>query len=277
MLIVCRQIISTNTKVNSTLALLNIIMVLSIQYLAAAGNADFAGLWIPVTELPGLTADELAIAESVPAKEGKTQLAFLNKLYLALASATKLGFTIAKQSPSGAGIDRITQSFSVTWQKLVNIRDAVTSVIPLPTTGANLGLGGFTIADVFPTAAKVAAAGAVSAAGIVISDTALAAFDAGLAYAVNTDSRRYFIALVDYFASNATLRTATVESGATSLTLSNIGSTSIPTNFTQSDPLSGIIATDLPVLGIITRTTSFTIDLSLNQSTQKFDVRVATS
>jgi hypothetical protein len=266
-----------NTKVNSTLALLNIIMVLSIQYLAAAGNADFAGLWIPVSELPGLTADELAVAESVPAKEGKTQLALLNKLYLALSLATTLGFTIAKQTPSGAGIDRITQSFSATWQKMVNIRDAVTSVIPLPTTGANLGLGGFTIADVFPTAAKVAAAADVSAAGIVISDAALAAFDAGLAYAVNTDSRRYFIALVDYIASNATLRTATVQSGVTALALSNIGSTSIPTNFTQSDPLSGIIAADLPVLGIITRTTSFTVDLSLNQSTQKFDVRVATS
>lgn len=259
-------------------------MGLGFEYFDAAGAATLDGVFIPVADLPGVQAAELAAAQSVGAKEGKSMLALLNKIYSVLSpeAFVKLGFGVTKDAPVGTDADIFTQTFGASYQKLVNLDTDAISQVPVPTSGANNGLGDFAIVDIFPGAVKVAAAGAVAGAGIVIQTVALTAYSslthAGLNLAAGTDNRDWFAALFDHLAIDPTVRTATVASAVTAVAAGNIGATAIPATYTQTtDPVSGIAAVDRPRRGLITRTFAYTVEILLSQTAQTFDVRVATS
>lgn len=260
-------------------------MSLDIQYFDAAGTSTIAGVFIPLLALTGIVSTELADSEPIATKEGKVILSLLNRIFdvVSQPSFIALGLTITKNTPAGTGANRISQTFSATYQKLVDLSSNTVELIPVPSVGANAAVGDFSLLDIFPNAEKVAAAGAVSGAGIVIATSPLADYDsemiqANITIGVSSDNRNYISALLTYIAVSSILRSASVVSAITALTNSAIGAIAIPANFTQpTDPVSGILAADLPKLGLITKTLSFTVELELNNTSQTFDVRVATT
>jgi hypothetical protein len=260
-------------------------MTLQIEYFDAAGNATNAGVFIPIAALPGIISTELAPEVSPPIKQSKVIFSILNRIFdvVSPTSFAALGLTVTKNTPSGTGINRIGQTFSATWQKLVDLSSNSLKLIPVPSTGANLGLGEFSLLDIFPLAEKVAAAGAVSGAGIVIATAPLTEYDSDLVQdsitiSNSSDNRNYLFAFLTYLSVAMDLRSATVASALSGLSASSIGATAIPAAFTQSnDPTSDIDPANLPKLGIITKTLTYTVELEMNTTSQTFDVRVATT
>lgn len=260
-------------------------MTLQIEYFDVSGIATNAGVFIPITALPGVLATELAPSISVPLKQSKVHLAMLNRIFdvVSLTTFIALGLTVTKNTPNGTGVNRIAQTFTATWQKVVDLSSNSLSVIPVPSTGANTAVGDFSLLDIFPSAAKVAAADPVPSAGIVIATIPLAQYDGDLTQAnitisPSSDNRNYIFALLTYMAIAMDLRSPTVPSAVSGLSASAIGASAIPTAFTQlTDPTSGINALDLPKLGLITKSLSYTIELEMNTTSQTFDVRVATT
>jgi hypothetical protein len=257
-------------------------MTLAIEYFNAAGTATADGVFIPLASLPGVLASELAGAEAIAQKEGKTVLAILNRIYNIASPNTfsKLGLEVSKESPSGISADIFNQSFSVTYQKLVNLDTDTISVVPIPTSGANSGVGGFSIADIFSGAAKVAAAGAVSGAGVVIKTSGLLPYSSLTHASINPsgDSRDWIFALIDHLVADSDKRSASIASAVTSGTVGRLFSPSIPSTYiAATDPVSGILADDLNSRGLIGRINAITVQIQLNQTTQTFDVFVATN
>jgi hypothetical protein len=252
---------------------------MNFEFVPVAGNAVNDGVFLPIASLPGLTAAELAVGESDNTKQGKSVYAVLNQLYAILSATTfnALGFSAAKASPSGVGTDLLNQNFSFTSQKLINFNNDTVGDIPVPTSGANLGLGKFSIADIFAGAVVVAAAGAVAGAGIIIPTSLLTPYtsltQAGLVVSGVSDNRNWFAALFDYLGNDLITRSSTIASAVTARSASTISASAIPAAYTDATaPTSGILTADLPARGLVGKSYSVTIQLKLNQASQTFDV-----
>lgn len=250
-------------------------MTLAIEYFNVAGTATAEGVFIPVSDLPGVTSSELL--ESTVYKEGKVTLALLNRMYSVTALQSLLGFAVTKEAPDGVDADIFNQTFLITYQKLVKLDTDNITIVPLPTSGANSGVGGFSIADIFPGAVRVSATDAVTGAGIVINTLGLAPYSS-LAHAdinVSNDSRAWFYAVADHLVIDATKRSASVSSSVVTGIASSISASGIPADYiATTDPVSGIVAADVRSRGLINRTDTITIQVQLNQTTQTFDVLV---
>ncbi len=254
--------------------------MLNIEYFDASGNATEAGIFIPVSNLPGIQASELATAAS--GKESKAILAIHNALYAYFSdlATLPLGVVVGKTAPSGAGLDFVNVSFTSTFNYLVNHESGTVGPVPVPTTGTNTGLGGLELIDVFPAAAKVAASGSTGAAGILIPTSELIPYGSPsqASLAVNADSRSWFAALSLYMAVESTLRTTADASAVVTRSVGAGVGASFPTAWTQpTNPVSGIAAADLPKRSLISRSFGLTIQLLLDQETQQFDVRSVTA
>jgi hypothetical protein len=253
-------------------------MALSLEYFDAAGSAVAAGVFIPISDLPGIEATELAAAQSTANKEAKALLALMNATatYLAVNSGL-LGITLTQNNNSNAGPNLINLNYTLGWEKLADVESNAITQIPVPSAGANAGVGDFGIADVFPNAAKVAAAGAVAGAGIVVTDTALAAYGAAApTVGAGEDNRAWFAALFDHMAEADVREIGITQSAVVTAALGSLGATIVPADFyAATDPTSDVVEADLPKLGLMTRSTAISIQVQLNQSTQKFDVVVS--
>lgn len=257
---------------------------MSFEYFDAAGTAVAEGVFIPIAAVPGLVASELASGQAAGTKLGKSVFALINQIYNTLSPTNfnKLGFTVSKGNPAGVGADIINQNFGFTAQKLLNLKTDAISMIPEPTSGANSGLGSFSLSDVFAGAVKVAAAGAVSGAGVLIPTALLATYSSitqgGITISGSSDNRDWFAALFDWLGNGLAVRDASTASAVIARSASAISAVAIPANFTQTtDPVSGILAADLPVRGLISKSYSVTVQLQLNQTTQTFDVLSTTA
>ena len=259
-------------------------MAFGLEYFDADGSAVADGIFIPVANLPGLTSAELAAAQPATTKESKSIFAILNAIFATVSPSAfnKLGFAVTRGNPAGSGDNVFSQTFTHTWQKLVNLDAATIGVVPVPGSGANSGLGDFSIVDVFPGAAKIAAAASTGGAGIVIPTAELLGFTslthAGLTVSGSSDNREWFNALSDAMANAVSVRSATVSSALTAATVGTINALAIPTAYTQAtDPISGILLADVPARGLITRINTFVVQSVLNQAAQTFDVNIATT
>jgi hypothetical protein len=257
-------------------------MAYSFQYLSNSGTAAVDGVYIPVANLPGIVASELATTESTPAKAGKVLLALLNRIFDVLnpSSFGKLGFTVAKTAPAGVAPDIWNQTFIFTWQKMVKLDTNTVEQIPVPTSGTNSGVGSFSVLNIFPDATKVATNDSISGAGVVIPTSALTSYSSlthtGLTISANSDNREWLAGLLDHLAVDADVRSPNQQSAIITASASQIGALPIPANFTQgTNPVSGILPADLPRRGLIVRTLTYTIQCIANQTTQTFDVNVA--
>lgn len=257
---------------------------MSFEYFDADGNAVADGVFLPVAALPGLNASELAASEPAHLKLSKSIAAVVETIYTTLSPTNfnKLGFTTSKASPAGAGTNLINQNYGFTTQKVLNFDTDTIGMIPEPATGTLNGLGSFSISDVFPSATKVAAGGATGGAGVLIPTTLLLAYSslthAGITISGTSDNRDWFAALFDWFGNAAPVRDASTASAVTARSAGAPSATSIPTAFTQStNPTSGILASEAPSRGLVSKSYSITIQYVLNQSTQTFDVNSVTA
>lgn len=253
-------------------------MAITFEQFSSSGSAVGAGLFIPVADLPGVTSSEL---NGTPSGTEKALFAILNKVYNVLSPSNfdKLGFSVAKPNPTGVAADTVNQNYTLSNQLMIDLSTLSVDQVPVPSAGANSGVGDIPLASVFPGASAVAASGAVAGAGIVLLNSELSAYAApAAATAVSGDGRQYLASLIAYLAGEASVRDGSTASSVISKSRSAATGFTPPANWTQStDPVTGINASDLPVLAFITITYSLTVQLILNQSTQTFDVNLATS
>jgi hypothetical protein len=245
-------------------------MTIPFSYFAAAvaagsGNEVPAGIFIPRSDLPGLTSDaELSDAN----KEPKAAYSVANKIFSSLNGiSSKLGLSVSRPNPTGAGTDRINQQIALSAQYMVN--HATNAVSPLPTPGS--GAGKVTVNQVFPNAAVVAEEGAISGAGIVIPNSFITGYGGSAVANVNAADARSLITAVMYgiVSTIATAPAVVAASRGSAVGL-------VPTaDFTGANATTGLTADDLPLRSFFSLTFTLTMQLLLNQDSQTFDVVTA--
>ncbi len=249
------------------------------------GNATADSIVIPQTDLaafgvtaPEMTADDTGLARAV--------WGFLKAVQAEDLSAA-LGFT----KPASPTVTKIegqfdNRSYSVTIQKYVDYQDGANGVVPLPTSGANSGLGGFALTDIFPNAVKVAAAGAVAAESLLIASADLTAIissinHAGIDITAGQDNRELLGAIYEMFAEQLSLRDASTASAFIGLARGNLGQVAvIPAAYiAPSDPTSDLDATNASdgQVAVLSKTHTVTIQTEDDLSNDTIDVRVVTS
>ena len=248
---------------------------------AGGGNGVLAGLFIPVADLPGVSGGEFAAGESQATKEGKALLAMSNAVfdYYTANSANIVGLlaTRAKASASDS-LDNLTFTFQ--HQYVAKLSDGSFGQIPLPTAGANSGVGGYAIQNIFAAAVDVAAEGAISGEGVVIPYADLADYGGSAPAAISNgnDNRDLVAAMSRAIASLVTIRDASNASAVTVATQATSSSFTLAAAATAAaDPTTGLVAGDLPKISTTQMSTSYTIQVALNQSAQTFDVNVVTA
>lgn len=245
--------------------------------IAGAGNGVPAGLFLPIADLPGVVAGEFGAGESQATKVGKAALAIANGIHAYLVanqdSVVGMAATRAKASASDS-LDNLTFSFSA--QYLADLETQSLGQIPLPVAGTNAGVGGFALDDVFLNAAEVAAEGAIPGEGVVVPYADVAPYGGEDPAAImGVDNRDFVAALIRAFPSLLTVRTAAIASAVTAVSQANPTIFTLPAAATaETNPTTGLTVADLPKIGLLQFTTSWTVQVLLNQATQTFDVNV---
>jgi len=256
--------------------------MLSFEYFDAAGAVVADGVFIPVSDLLGIEDTELEAGDAD--KESKIALALMNVLYETLSPANfdSLGWAVSKGNPTSAGADLINQGYSVTNTYAVDHGAGTVTQLPTPTAGANQDIGLFGLVDLFPNAAKVAAAGNTPGAGVLIPSADIAAYGAPVHASVTIgageDNRNYLAALINYLAAELTLRSGSDASAVTAKSRGSATGLTPPANWTaEADPITDLAAADLPKYSFFSVAYGFTFQLLLDQSTQTFDVNHVTT
>lgn len=248
---------------------------------AGASNGVPAGLFLPISDLPGVNAGEFGSGESQATKEGKAVLAYFVALeaYYSANSATLLGLSAVSAKASVSNVlDNFT--FTVQHQYVAKLSDGSFGQLPLPASGANSGIGGVAIADIFANAASVAAEGAISGEGFVIPYADLTDFGGSVPSAITAgeDNRDLLAAIDRGMGEVLTIRDASTASAVTQSTQTTAATFTLAAAATATtDPTTGIAASELDKIATTQMTTSYTVQVSLNQSAQTFDVNVVTT
>jgi hypothetical protein len=242
------------------------------------------GVFIPVTDFYGITANELSNSTSPETLEGKVLTGVLTTLVGKTQGLFILGFPeISKVSPSGTTPNTMAQTFSVVIQSIVEVDNRAWSLIPLPFFGANAGVGGIAIRDIFPNAVLVSIANTVTSAskGILFEESFLNYFGAfQLPGSINSgnDNRDLLYGLLNYFYGVFSVRSAATASAILSKVKGAVTSVTLPVTYTDAtNPISGINSANLAIYDIYSRRVSFTVEYLLDDQTQTYDVNVALS
>jgi hypothetical protein len=247
--------------------------------LAGPANGVVDGVFIPVADLAGLTQAELS--ETGATREGKVIYGLLNSIYAGLAEIASLGLVnLTKSDPSGTGVNRFTESISLSVQWLLDLSSRSFSSIPLPITGSESGKGKVALEDIWPDAEIVTAEGSISGPGVLLADSLLTTYGASELTATTDDARDWIGALFAVIIANATVRTSTVASAITTrtnpLTIRGTGVTIPASWFDATNPVTGILAADVLHLRVFQETYSVEYELQTNPETQTVEIRVAT-
>lgn len=242
----------------------------------------FVGLYIPISNLPGMTAAELATSEAANRKEGKTVFSLIQKIhsYLFVNTGT-LSLTTSISNPSVVSPSLISVTYNMVVSYLTNVASGTNSMIPPASSGVYSGIGDISLRDIFPNCIKVtstantADASGIGAAGagVLISSGDLSSYGffndvpGSTITTLNiTSDNRYAVAAI-YQAicdGNVGVRSTANASGITRVTISNATVMSIPpTYYAASNPVSGINSADLDRLSLTLRTYSITFELIL--------------
>lgn len=242
----------------------------------------FVGIYIPIADLPGMTAEELATTEAANRKEGKTVFSLIQKIhsYLFVNTGT-LSLTTSISNPSVVSPSLIAVTYNLAVNYLTNVALGTNSMIPPASVGVYSGIGDISLRDIFPNCIKVASTSntadasgiGAAGAGVLISSADLATYGflndvpgSTISTLNITSDNRYAIAAI-YQAicdGNVGVRSTTNASGITKVNISNATVTSIPTSYySASNPVSGISSSNLDHLSITSRTYSVTFELVL--------------
>ena len=245
---------------------------------ASQGNGVVAGLFIPIANLPMMTAGEFAIGESQAKKESKALLGIGTALYdyYTANSANILGFS-ASRSQSSVSDGIVNWQYSFTSQKVAYQSDSTFDVLPLPGTGTYSGIGAIKLDSVFPNAAVIAAEGAISGEGLLIPNSMILG---GADAALNADKRDYLEGLLTAIAAGGvTLRSISTASAVTTLSNpSNYSAFTLAAAATDAtNPTTGLTSSDIGKIATVQKTVSYTVQLIMNDSTGTFDVNSVVS
>ena len=258
---------------------------MAIQIVPTGGAVAAAdSLVIPQTDLAayGLTAAEMTADAT---GEARSVFAFLKGMQDADLTGI-LGLSKpALPSKSIAAAIYTNRTYSMTMQKLVDSTADTFDVVPVPSGGANSGVGAISVVDVFPNASKVASAGNIANPSLAFDFADLAALESGVSYAGTTvsagqDHRLLLMAIYKYLATGLSVRDASTASAYIALSKSAFSISGIPaTWYSATDPLSDISASDIADqnLALLSQTTTITLQTTEDESTDTFDVRVVTA
>lgn len=249
--------------------------MLNFNYYDQSGTASSAGIFIPRDNIAGLvTNEELNGYQPAIIKDCKFLSGFLTILESSAFVSTALGFSIEKSNLIGGAGGVFNQIFSINIAESVDYSTRTFYSIPTPIIGANVGLGGLKIVDVFPNAASVSNQGAISAAGILIPHSELTFYGVN-SQNPNNDSRQWFAAVIRYLFDKITIReNTTIEpfSALIGKTLGNFNRFSLPTNaLDSSNPTTGL--NSAKVIDVYSRIFEFNIQYLLNEKNQSFETR----
>jgi hypothetical protein len=242
----------------------------------------FVGLYIPIADLPGMTAAELATTEAANRKEGKTVFSLIQRIhsYLFVNTGT-LSLTTSISNPTVVSPSLISVMYNLQVNYLTNVALGTNSMIPPASTGVYSGIGDISLRDIFPNCIKVtstantADASGIGAAGagVLISSGDLATYGflndvpgSTISTLNITGDNRYAIAALyqSICDGNVGIRSTANASGITKVNISNAVVFSIPASYySASNPVSGISSANLDHLSITARTYSITFELVL--------------
>lgn len=240
----------------------------------AGGTASFDGIFIPVANLPGVTASELATAEGTK-RISRVVAALLEQIYTVLSPTNfrKLGFAVTKTNPSVVG-NSLSITYGTTIQRLSNTGSGTTTMIPVPTTGTNSGQGDFALFDVFSGSTIVDSADVIAGAGVILPYSELQGYGApqwsGLDIGGGEDNRDLLAAIISYLHDSADVivRTNSVLSAVTNRSVSApqlvvMPSTAYFTAVTNVNPTTGLSTSDIDINAIFSRTYSMTVQFAI--------------
>ena len=247
---------------------------------AGAGNGVENEIFIPASDLIG----SFTLDDAEPkVNYARGLLMFSEKLASVMSpvSFLKLGQTANPKAGTGTGdLHSFTFTFSSTVYSSTDPSAGLNnaSVLPIPTSGLNSGLGDYLLTDIFPNAVKVTAEGAISGAGISFVVADLEEYGSGDFASINlaSDARQLMMSIWQDLAFNQLVRAAGTTSSITASTLS--GTTQTTINATQLEENNGTIglpSTSLDNIIAASRTSSWTIQTLLDSSTNSYDVNVA--
>lgn len=235
---------------------------------STGGSAAFSGVFIPVGDLltGGIEgAVEFADAEPAALKRDKAMFA-VSEVVTAYISglATGLALGISVTRPNTASVN-YTYGLSLQLHEILDSGSPL-APLPVPSSGANSGVGDIAFTDIFPNAVKLAAAADPAASGVLIETASMEFFGAPDHAALNlgTDSRYLLGAMFRYLATSddLPLRSATVASAVTSKTAGAFSTFTLPAAATAAtDPTTDIAASDLPRTVLVQQSSSLTFNL----------------
>jgi hypothetical protein len=242
---------------------------------ALPSTLPYTGVFIPVTDLPGMDAEELVSTDADNLKQGKTIYSIIQKIHSFLTvGQSYLGFTSSLGNPVVSTASRVSFTYTMTIDYVTNLSTGKITMVPTPTTGIYSGVGKFSIKNIFPNSSIVDdTADVLTVAGVLLNTTQLANYGffndvdgSTIGTFNNTGDNRYAVASI-YQAvcdGNVAVRTSTVASGITQVSIGNALAQTIPTTYTSAiNPLTGISSVDLDHLSLTRRTYSITFELNL--------------
>lgn len=257
-------------------------MALSLERLQSGDTIAADGVFIPLTDLPGMSVGDLT--SSGNEYEAKFFHSLVNLLSAFVVTTSVLGLSVTR-TPAVAVVAN-EQVINDVWVTTVleiidNTVSDVKTPIPLPSSGSFSGQGGLAIQNIFPNAAKVSAAAIASAPGISIpSSLIVGTKPAGIAdhtaISLSDDGRSYLFALMEVVYSDITLRTTTLSSAVTAKPAPVNSTPALAAALTAAtNPTSGI-TTPLTQVIPIQRSLSVTLQSTRN-SDLTWSYRVATA
>lgn len=254
---------------------------MAFEFFDAAGAATANGLFIPIADLPGLTAAELAPGDG-QVLLGRSVFGLLKKIYSSLSPSAfnKLGVAVGNsETRPGTLLTNRTYTYQASY--VSNLSTNSITQIPVAGIGVNSGLGKIALSSIFPAAAKVAAAANTPGAGVLIPTADLVPYGgplhAALDVSAGQDNRNYLAALFNWMCAgnNLQVRATGLPSAIIAATRGNPTAGTLPANATAtSNPTTGLFIEDIPLIFVSQVTYSITVQTIDNLATETFDVIV---
>jgi hypothetical protein len=249
----------------------------SLEIFVTSGNTASAGVFIPLSDLLGMTTVELETTGTT--LEGHLAYAFLNALHSGLKDSGSLGFPeISKLAPTGAGENRFSEGVTLNIQRLIDLRTGNIGLIPLPTTGENAGLGAVLLVDIWPNCELLLAGISTGEPGVLISHNWITAWGGTIPSVLANDARSWISAFIVALVHSLQRRTTAIPSAITrktDTTAIRVTGSAVPQEFYDAtNPLAGILETDLPYLRLIRESLTVEYEMVVNPANQTLEIYI---
>lgn len=258
-------------------------MPFNLEYFPAGNEAAVADiLFIPAANLPNLPDTDIgALITDRFSRVMYALMEFFTDLNDGLSNANLLGFTGTKGTITGvgAGTGVFNQAYTLTATSMIDRSNESVADIPVPNSGANNGIGDWTLEEFFGAGvAKVAAAANVAAVGIGIPYDDLLAYGNPVAFATLSvtnaaHGRSVLRAMIRRLAFELEVRTTTLTSAVvTNAAAAAAIAAPAAAQIASTNPTTGITAAQAANRSLLTEGVTTTLQLVLDISNQTYEV-----